>query len=418
LVYGSHSLLIDSYKTTCTLDLQLCIGYTKSKTGGRWIMRAYDGGGRYHQEGIGVADDHQGADGSAVLDYGQACKLARDRYTRRHRWRKALPEDPSGSYKVKHSVAEYFQYLRDEKKSGDSVEYQLNAYIPVNGLGDLECDDLTKKILRRWRNDIAKLPARVRSGAGKPPKYRKFDPKDPEQVRRRRASANLAFAHLRAALNRSWSDSDGKITSDMGWRKIKPFPETDKPRLRYLELDEVERLLNAAQGALRDFLAGGVITGARPSKLGRLEVRDYHDSSGKLHIAKSKTAHARDIVLSDEGQVFFRQLCANRKGSDPMFVRDNGTPWNDDNYREPTKRAASDARIDEMSYYTLRHTYASHAVMNGMPLTVLAKNLGHVDTRMVEKHYAHLSKDYITDQIRAHAPRFGVTDNGQMDSAV
>jgi len=38
---------------------------------------------------------------------------------------------------------------------------------------------------------------------------------------------------------------------------------------------------------------------------------------------------------------------------------------------------------------------------------VLAKNLGHVDTRMVEKHYGHLSDSFIADQVRKHAPRFG-----------
>src|SRR6185437_897664 len=83
-----------------SLDPKLCIGYRKSKDGGHWLMRCYEGSGRYHQEEIGVADDHQRADGSAVLDYGQACKLVRDRYTRRYRRLKALPEDPTGSFKV------------------------------------------------------------------------------------------------------------------------------------------------------------------------------------------------------------------------------------------------------------------------------------------------------------------------------
>ena len=46
--------------------------------------------------------------------------------------------------------------------------------------------------------------------------------------------------------------------------------------------------------------------------------------------------------------------------------------------------------------------------MNGVPLMVVAKNLGHVDTRMVEKHYGHLSASYIADEIRRAAPRFGV----------
>jgi hypothetical protein len=44
--------------------------------------------------------------------------------------------------------------------------------------------------------------------------------------------------------------------------------------------------------------------------------------------------------------------------------------------------------------------------MNGVPLLVVAKNLGHSDTHMVEKHYGHLSPSYIDEAIRAGAPRF------------
>jgi hypothetical protein len=39
---------------------------------------------------------------------------------------------------------------------------------------------------------------------------------------------------------------------------------------------------------------------------------------------------------------------------------------------------------------------------------VVARNLGHADTRMVEKHYGHLAPSYIADAIRAGAPRCGV----------
>jgi integrase len=62
-----------------------------------------------------------------------------------------------------------------------------------------------------------------------------------------------------------------------------------------------------------------------------------------------------------------------------------------------------------INFHGLRHTWASHAVMNGMPLMVVAKNLGHSDTRTVEKHYGHLAPSYISDAVRAHAPRFGAT---------
>ena len=45
--------------------------------------------------------------------------------------------------------------------------------------------------------------------------------------------------------------------------------------------------------------------------------------------------------------------------------------------------------------------------MAGMPLMVVARNLGHSDTRMVEKHYGHMAPSFITDAVRKSAPRFG-----------
>jgi hypothetical protein len=45
--------------------------------------------------------------------------------------------------------------------------------------------------------------------------------------------------------------------------------------------------------------------------------------------------------------------------------------------------------------------------MNGVPLMVVAKNLGHASTTMVEKHYGHLAPSYIVDAIRLGAPKFG-----------
>jgi hypothetical protein len=45
--------------------------------------------------------------------------------------------------------------------------------------------------------------------------------------------------------------------------------------------------------------------------------------------------------------------------------------------------------------------------MNGVPLLVVAQTLGHADTRMVEKVYGHLAKSFVSDAIRASAPKFG-----------
>jgi integrase len=61
-----------------------------------------------------------------------------------------------------------------------------------------------------------------------------------------------------------------------------------------------------------------------------------------------------------------------------------------------------------VSFRVLRHTWASLAVMAGAPLMVVARNLGHSDTRMVERHYGHLAPSYIADAIRVAAPKFGI----------
>jgi integrase len=45
--------------------------------------------------------------------------------------------------------------------------------------------------------------------------------------------------------------------------------------------------------------------------------------------------------------------------------------------------------------------------MNGAPLPVIAANLGHSDTRMTEKHYAHLAPSYVAETIRATMPNMG-----------
>jgi len=51
--------------------------------------------------------------------------------------------------------------------------------------------------------------------------------------------------------------------------------------------------------------------------------------------------------------------------------------------------------------------HALPAVMNGMPLMIVARNLGHRDTRMCELHYAHLPPGHVRDAIREGALKFG-----------
>ena len=46
--------------------------------------------------------------------------------------------------------------------------------------------------------------------------------------------------------------------------------------------------------------------------------------------------------------------------------------------------------------------------MRNVPLAVIAAQLGHSDTRMVEKHYGHLSPGYVADTVRAAFGTLGI----------
>jgi integrase len=90
-----------------------------------------------------------------------------------------------------------------------------------------------------------------------------------------------------------------------------------------------------------------------------------------------------------------------------MFTKADGEGWNHGCQGFYVREANQRGRIDPpITFHMLRHTWASLAVMGGVPLTVVARNLGHRDTRMVETVYGHLAADYISDAIRSGAPRF------------
>jgi integrase len=73
------------------------------------------------------------------------------------------------------------------------------------------------------------------------------------------------------------------------------------------------------------------------------------------------------------------------------------------------KRACVAAKIKPLPFYSAtRHSYASHAAMNGMALQLIARNLGHSSIAMVERHYSHLAQDYATKEIVARSPVFGL----------
>jgi len=380
---------------------RLHVGYRKGKTGGRWVARFYVGDQDYRVETIADADDRSDADGKHILDFWQAQERARER----HKQLAGEGGKVVGVYTVKEAVEDYLHWMEGNRKSAADARYRAEALI-LPDLGEKDISKLTANDIRAWHRKTSETAPRLRSKKGS--KYPKFRERahDADSVRRRRATANRVLTTLKAAFNYAWRE--GKVASDKEWRRVEPFEGVETARIHYLTVVEAQRLVNAASGSFRDLVQAALQTGARYSELSRLRVEDFNAAVGTVTIRESKAGKARHVVLTDEGVELFVQLVAGKTRDALILPAPSGGAWGKSHQFRPMATACSSARIaPALGFHGLRHTWASLAVMNGVPLLVVAKNLGHTDTRMVEKHYGHLAPSYIADAIRAGAPRFG-----------
>jgi integrase len=100
---------------------------------------------------------------------------------------------------------------------------------------------------------------------------------------------------------------------------------------------------------------------------------------------------------------------AGKLADEPIFSRRGGGLWLKSHQMRPMVGACERATIKPViSFHVLRHTHGSTLAMRGVPMGVIAEQLGHADTRMTEKHYAHLAPSYVADTIRAHFPVLGI----------
>jgi integrase len=202
---------------------------------------------------------------------------------------------------------------------------------------------------------------------------------------------------LKAALNRAFREDNKHVNDDSAWRRVTPYRQTDAQRPGFLSLEECQRLIHAAdaESGFGSLVHAALPTGARYGELCNVRVRDF--VNGKLHIACSKNGRSRNVTLTEEATEFFHELAVGRAGTEFMVLRSGGLPWKRSDQFRPMREACQRARTDPaVGIHQLRHTYCSLLVMSGMPLTVLARNLGHTTTRMVEKFYGHLRDDYAT----------------------
>jgi integrase len=308
-------------------------------------------------------------------------------------------------------------YLADRRAEGQDTartECQLNAHV-LPTWGGVRLVDLTVPALRAWRGELVTTPPRIRKAAesGQRPRHADVDLTDPDVRRKRRSSVNRVTAPFKAALSFAARLYPDEALDSRVWREgLRAFRSVDAARERWLTHDEARRLVAACEPAFGRLVTAALYTGCRYGELCRAKVRDLDAAGRRLSIARTKAGRPRDVVLSDEGTAFFAGLVHGRKAHELMLTRparrgraSTAEPWGHTHQVKPLRRACRAAGIDPpINFHCLRHTYASLAVQSGMALIALARNLGHADTRMVERHYGHLSDRYLLEQVAAHAP--------------
>ncbi len=387
----------------------LSLGYRKGKTGGTWYARLYlKNKGKHQLEGLGKADDYQDANGIDVLDYFQAQDAARAFANKVAE--ESLNEGSPTPVTVGEVITDYLKWFKTEKKSYYATSRTCVVHI-IPDFGDRPVNELTTKELRDWHHKLANRKAKLRTGKG----AKNHNTRETTDNRARKASANRILTVLKAALNYAWND-DAMIAKAPVWREVKPFKNVDGPKIRYLSQAECKRLINACSPDFRWLVQAALYTGTRYGELIQLKTSDFNPDARSIHIGESKGGKSRNIPLTEQGQAFFSRLAVGKKHNDLLFLRDDGQPWRPSQQARPIKKACEIASINPpITIHGLRHTYGAALAMQGVPLQVIAAALGHADTRITEKHYAHLKPNYIADTIRANLPDLGM---GEMDNVV
>ena len=164
------------------------------------------------------------------------------------------------------------------------------------------------------------------------------------------------------------------------------------PLTRFLSGEEIGRLHEALDRhackertrTQADVVRLLLLTGCRKSEIVRLRWSEVRDDV--LALSDSKTGPRTVPLNAGARKILARQL----RGAGPFVFpspRDPSRP------RGPELslwyRVRREAGIEDVRLHDLRHTHASHAVMNGVPVPVVSRLLGHSNTRMTLR-YAHL----------------------------
>lgn len=192
---------------------------------------------------------------------------------------------------------------------------------------------------------------------------------------------------------------------DIAWLDKIEMPKKNNEDLKdkYLEPEDLQALLDAMPLAeWRDLTEFLVLTGLRIGEAIDLKRKDvdseyiYVNSTFKVHVGTSgppKTdSSIRDVTILPELNRCLMRVRSRRVCSQSFFTGPNGKPVRYDTYRKYLRVKSEKVLKRRVTPHVLRHTYTSLMAAAGVPFDVIARQLGHEDSRVTRAIYFHVTK--------------------------
>lgn len=211
-----------------------------------------------------------------------------------------------------------------------------------------------------------------------------------------------AIIALKRAFN--WAFENNKITRN-------PLKAVKKPparaRERFLTQEERQRIFdNYPEGdCFRDFLFAMENTGCRPGEVSMVTADHFELRTGVWvldeHKTEGKTGEPRVIILTPAMVELTQRLIALRP-SGPLFLNEDGQPWNRNAIRCRFRRVRKKLDLGgDLVAYLYRHAVCTDLLESGTGIAQAAEILGHKGTDMIMRHYNKLRerRDHLREQV-------------------
>lgn len=206
---------------------------------------------------------------------------------------------------------------------------------------------------------------------------------------------DLTFLSSLCAMATQWGWLDTNPVTALNKRNLKTY----RPRTRFLNPQELERLLAATAHHIRPAIVLAVETGLRKEELFGLTLSHVDLTRREITLDSTKSGAPRRVPLSDQAIGTIRILLEHRtaKNSPYLLAKPDGNRFVD--MKNGFEAARKRAGLNDLRWHDLRHTFASRFVQDGGDLYYLSRILGHTTVQMTAR-YSHMRMDDLHAELR------------------